>query len=166
MAREEEPKTGEDDWLAAAASGGPRTNTLSSSRPIPPSARKPALERPGGWLTAALASGDITGASSRDGDDEGREEGKVTGTYRGDGGKHVAVETVSVGVQWEEGESEAVGAPSSSTTGGLPPWAKPYARSVYPSIDAVDDDGVTNETDGQVTMESSGIQCGESVLGG
>eukprot|EP00752_Nemacystus_decipiens_P003979 g3644.t1 len=152
----EESECGEDDWLAAAASERPRANTLPSSRP----AQRSALEsRPGGWMTAALASK----GRNKEGGGAGMEREKS----RGDGGRHVAVETASVGVQWEEEGGAVAGAPSSSTRGGLPPWAKPYARSISPPSGAVGDDGGdVTETGEQVAMESSGIQCGESVLGG
>lgn len=52
--------TDEDDWLAVAASGGPRANALPSSRPTPPSGRESSLETKagasrasgGGWIMA------------------------------------------------------------------------------------------------------------------
>lgn len=158
MAPGEGSRAGEDDWLAAAASGGARANALPSSRPTQASAGKSLLERrPGGWMAAALAS--------KGSDIEG-EERAAKEPFQGDGGKHVAVETASVGVQWEEDGGDAARAPSLSTTGGLPPWAKPYACSPSPPTEAIGDDGSKSEACERVTMESSGIQCGESVLGG
>lgn len=119
--------------------------------------------RPGEWLTTALAPGNCVGTSStEDTDTEIREKG----VERGDGKKRDAVETASIGVQWEEDGGTAAGAPSLNTTGGLPPWAKPYARHICPPTEAVEDDDSRGEIGERVTMESSGIQCGESVLGG
>ena len=114
-------------------------------------------------MTAALGS--------KDSDTRGREGGAEREAFGGDGGKRVAVETVTIGVQWEEEEEEkggaVAGAPSSSTRGGLPPWAKPFSRSISPATEAVGHvDHSGSDTGERVTMESSGIQVGESVLGG
>lgn len=111
-------------------------------------------------MTAALAS---RGSDNQVGEEEGTERE----IFRGDGGTRIAVETASIGVQWEEEAGAVTGAPSSSTTGGLPPWAKPYARSFSPPTQAVrGSDGSGRENGERVVMESRGNQCGESVLGG
>lgn len=149
--------TGKSSSSAVKQSGTTTQSTAVAGQP----------RRPGGWMTTALASGDFIGTTSTDSDAEGRQNVVERESSRGGGGKHVAVETASIGVQWEEGGGAAGDAPSPTTRGGLPPWAKPYARPIHPPTEAVgDDDDSRSETGERVTVESSGIQCGESVLGG
>lgn len=127
---------------------------MNSSKRPGATAKPPATRRPGAWLTAALTSGG------------GLVETDIGEGTKGDHQRRSDIQTVSVGVQWEEGEGEAVALPSSSTStrGGLPPWAKPYT---CPPKGAVGDDGGSgSDTSAFATVESRGIQCGEPMLGG
>lgn len=158
-------RTSSQSATGKSSSGSKQSGTAAATKPV-------AAGRPGAWLTAALTSGGGGGgleATTNSGEETEEDDHRRS-----------HVETVSVGVQWEEEVGDAAGAlpPSSSsmsmsmpssTRGGLPPWAKPYARlACPPTKGAVGDDnsGSGSDTSVVVAVESSGIQCGESMLGG
>ncbi len=146
------PSRGQSDSRATERSSGGSSSSIVKQRGAKP---KTAVPPAGSWITG----GSTIGISPVDNDSDREDGGNVAG---GDGSR------VDVGVQWEEGAGDTVGAQSSPSKSSLPPWAKPYARPTRSVKKAVrDGEGSSNET-AEPVMEvvSSGIQCGESVLGG
>lgn len=80
-------RAGGTDWLAVAASGGPRVGALSSSRPTPSPARKSEVEAKaaarrvsgGGWMMAAAVAGKLGLAPENGGDGIGHKNNDANG---------------------------------------------------------------------------------------
>lgn len=132
---------------------GPARSIGTTKQPVP-------AGQPGGWLTTAGTSVSTSLIDKMTGEET--EEG-MSDDDRGGGGRRAIVETATVGVQWED-MGGAVDVPISSPSGRLPPWAKPYAPAC-PTTDGVECGGSEDDLR-VVAVVSSGIQCGESVLGG
>ncbi|CAM9687258.1 unnamed protein product [Scytosiphon promiscuus] len=130
-----------------------------AARPSGMTKQRPPAGKPGGWLTTA----GISVASSLVDEMNGAEEGE-SDDDRGAHGRRAGVETVTVGVQWEESVGDSVNVPVSSSSGRLPPWAKPYAPPT-PLTKTVEEDRSEDDLR-MVEVASSGIQCGESFVGG
>lgn len=141
---------------------GSRNKHSAASSSATPKKKTVPAGQPGGWLTTGGPSG-ATSLIDRMAEGEGTEEG-TSDDDRGGSGKRAVVETATIGVQWEEGVEDAAAVPLASSSGRLPPWAKPYAPAA-PKPKAAEEDA---SDDGLrvVAVASSGVQCGESVLGG
>lgn len=89
---------------------------------------------PGGWLAAAISSGNL-GVDREDGSEDEDVEGGRDGT---------TPKTTTVGTQWEEGGGEAVANKATETK--LPPWAKKWIPPVPDPPPIVEDNPTSAET--------------------